>query len=433
MTQPVSVFLNSVSKQYQLGASHMSLREALSSGVRSLVPGRNGAEKNKTNLWALRDVSLEVHRGEAFGLIGPNGAGKTTILKILSRITRPTSGTFGVRGRLSALIELGAGFHPDLTGRENIYLNAAILGLSRAEVDKTLDRIVEFSGLERFIDTPVKRYSSGMYVRLGFSVAAHVEPDVLLVDEVLAVGDAQFRQRCAERISELRKAGTTIVFVAHNLYLVRSVCDTVAFVEGGRIKDQGDAITAINAYETWLQAQQASVRRGHRFATDGRLDLPSSVDILEVGIENGAGESAETVLSRDPVTIRVEFEARQPIVNPNVILRIVRADRVTCCMVRTAELGYELGELRGRGNVSLRFDPLQLVSGAYSVEARIIGEIDGVPLSVGHSPWFTVSGETLGHEESSGVFVPQVVWAGVEYPESSERRLVGENEQESGP
>ena len=427
MTQPVSVFLNSVSKQYQLGESHTSLRAALLSGVRSLIPGRNGPDRNKTTLWALRDVSFEVHRGEAFGLIGPNGAGKTSILKILSRVTRPTSGTFGVRGRLSALIDLGAGFHPDLTGRENIYLNAGILGLSRAEVEKAFDRIVEFSGLESFIDTPVKRYSSGMYVRLGFSVAAHVEPDVLLVDEVLAVGDAQFRQRCAGRISELRKAGTTIVFVAHNLYLVRSICDTVAFVEGGQIRHQGDAMTAINAYETWLQAQQASLRRGHRFGPDRRLESPSSVDILEVGIENGSGEAAETVLSRDPVTIKVEFEARQPVVSPNVVLRIVRADGVTCCMVRTAELEYELGELHGRGTVRLRFDPLHLVSGAYSVEARVIGEIDGVPLSVGHSPWFTVSGETLGYHESSGVFIPKVVWAGVEPPGPSGRRVVDED------
>lgn len=433
MSQPVCVFLKSVSKQYQLGASVTSLRGAISTGVRNLVSGRNGARESGASLWALRDVSFEVHRGEAFGLIGPNGAGKTTVLKILSRVTRPTSGTFGVRGRLSALIELGAGFHPDLTGRENIYLNAGILGLTRSEVDETFDRIVDFSGLERFIDTPVKRYSSGMYVRLGFSVAAHVEPDVLLVDEVLAVGDAQFRQRCAARISDLRKAGTTIIFVAHNLYLVRSVCDTVAFVEGGRIKEQGDAITAINAYEKWLQTQQASVRGGRRFVSDGRLDLPSSVDILQVGIENGLGESVEMVSSRDPVTIKVEFEAREPIANPNVVMRIVRADGVTCCMVRTAELGHDLGELYGRGSIGLRFDPLQLVSGAYSVEARITGEIDGVPLSVGHSPWFTVSGETLGFQESSGVYVPKVVWAGVAHQESSGERMLGEDMQEPRP
>jgi energy-coupling factor transporter ATP-binding protein EcfA2 len=329
-------------------------------------------------------------------------------------------------------IELGAGMHRDLSGRENIYLNAGILGLSRAQVDQELDRIVDFSGLEKFIDTPVKRYSSGMYVRLGFSVAAHVEPDVLLVDEVLAVGDAQFRQKCAERIGELREAGTTIVFVAHNLYLVRSVCDTVAFVEGGRIQEQGDAVTAISAYESWLQAQQASVRGGHRFAVDGRLELPSSVDIHQVTIENGRGEKVDTVASRDSVTVRVEFEADQPIANPNVILRIVRADGVTCSMARTAELGYELGELRGRGSVCVQYDPRQLISGAYSVEAGIAGELGGVPLSVGHSPWVTVAGETLACQESSGVFVPSVVWARVEQSGQPGKRRVGKDEQEAG-
>lgn len=361
MTKQIAVFLESVSKRYRLGASHTSLREAISAGVQRLFPGRNGSRSERGEVWALRDVSLEVPRGQAFGLIGPNGAGKTTILKILSRITRPTSGSFGLRGRVSALIELGAGFHPDLTGRENIYLNAGILGLSRNEVDREFHRIVDFSGLESFIDTPVKRYSSGMYVRLGFSVAAHVEPDVLLVDEVLAVGDAQFRQKCAERISELRSIGTTIIFVAHNLYLVRSVCDTVAFLERGQVQEYGDTVNVINAYEAWLQSQQITTTDNRRFSPDGRLDQPSTIDILEVDIEDGGGSAASTVLADDPITIRVQYEARKPLPNPNMIIRIVRSDGVTCCMVRTSDFGYEMDQLIGRGVFKLRIDPIQLV------------------------------------------------------------------------
>ena len=198
---------------------------------------------------------MDIEPGAALGLVGPNGSGKTTSLKLLSRITFPSAGRVHINGRISALIELGAGFHPDLTGRENVYLNGTILGMKKHEIDKRFDQIVDFSGIERFIDTPVKRYSSGMYVRLGFSVAAHVEPDVLLVDEVLAVGDAQFRQKCARRIEELQSIGTTIVFVAHNLYLVRSVCDQAVFLLKGQVQQQGTVDDVLNRYENWLIEQ----------------------------------------------------------------------------------------------------------------------------------------------------------------------------------
>ncbi len=199
--------------------------------------------------WAVRDVSFEVKRGETLGIIGHNGAGKSTILKLLANITTPTSGEISINGRLSALIEVGSGFHPELTGRENIYLNGSILGMRRREITEKLVRIVDFAGIQQFLDTPVKRFSSGMYVRLGFSIAAHLDPDILLLDEVLAVGDASFQSKCLQRISELKQAGTTIVFISHDLGAVERVCDRVLLMKGGRIVKSGSAREVINAYE----------------------------------------------------------------------------------------------------------------------------------------------------------------------------------------
>jgi len=277
-----AVRFENVSKRYELGTGQASLKRLVTKPIKRLIGRKNKLHPSQV-LWALRDVSFAVEPGSALGLVGPNGSGKTTSLKLLSKITFPTSGKIDVNGRISALIELGAGFHPDLTGRENVYLNGTILGMKRQEIDERFDQIVEFSGLERFIDTPVKRYSSGMYVRLGFSVAAHVEPDVLLVDEVLAVGDAQFRQKCAQRIEELQKIGTTIVFVAHNLYLVRSVCDKAVFLLNGETQQMGDVDDVISSYENWLFEQRQEPGRharqyGRRFKRRGyhrhRTDQP---------------------------------------------------------------------------------------------------------------------------------------------------------------
>jgi ABC-type polysaccharide/polyol phosphate transport system ATPase subunit len=400
-----------VSKTYRLGESRRSLREAVYTMVRSLVsPGSNSEE---SILWALRGVSFDVAIGEALGLIGPNGAGKTTILKLLSNITQPTYGRIHVNGRISALIELGAGFHPDLTGRENIYLNAAILGLSRREVDRLFDQIVAFSGLERFIDTPVKRYSSGMYVRLGFSVAAHVEPDILLVDEVLAVGDSQFRQRCARRIEKLRGLGTTIVFVSHNLPLLRSVCDTAIFLADGQIQAQGDVVDVITAYETHLHQMQTAI--APELAFDGSESLDSSsVEISQIEIRGLSGDRVDGLSPTDAAEVRVHFWAREPVREPNLVVRIVRADGVTCCMIRTGDGGCALDDLDGQGVISVGIDPLQLTGGAYLIDARLTGALDGLPLAHRHSQWFQVTGFSLDPSETGGVFVPHIAWTRVE-------------------
>jgi lipopolysaccharide transport system ATP-binding protein len=234
-------------KQYQLGEVGSDLLyERLMKWVKNPLAG-NGSRKPET-IWALKDVCLDVEEGEVLGIIGRNGAGKSTLLKLLSRITYPTSGTIKVNGRIAALLEVGTGFHGDLTGRENILLNGAILGMARKEIERKLDAIVSFAGVEKFLDTPVKRYSSGMFLRLGFAVAAHLEPDVLLVDEVLAVGDAAFQKKCLNAMDEMRSGGRTVVFVSHNMAAVENLCSRAVWIDDGQIRMDGRPKEVIEAY-----------------------------------------------------------------------------------------------------------------------------------------------------------------------------------------
>src|SRR3984957_15996812 len=233
MAEPRVVF-DHVWKQFARGERHDSLRDLVPNLIRRVTRRRGADADEQDAFWALQDVSFEVRPGEALGIIGRNGAGKSTILKLLTRILKPTRGTRTLSGRTGALIEVAAGFHPDLTGRENVYLQGAIMGMRRAEITAHFDEIVSFAGLESFIDTPVKRYSSGMNARLGFSIAAHLDPDVLLIDEVLAVGDMAFQEKCQARMKEFRVKGVAIVFVSHHLPAVARLCNRVLLLEGGR-------------------------------------------------------------------------------------------------------------------------------------------------------------------------------------------------------
>ncbi|MCB8927431.1 MAG: ABC transporter ATP-binding protein [Ardenticatenaceae bacterium] len=405
-----AVRFENVTKRYELGTGQTSIKRLL----KKPFSKNKGVPENQI-LWALKDVNFSIEPGSALGLVGPNGSGKTTSLKLLSKITFPTSGKVHINGRISALIELGAGFHPDLTGRENVYLNGTILGMKKEEIDKRFDQIVEFSGIERFIDTPVKRYSSGMYVRLGFSVAAHVEPDVLLVDEVLAVGDAQFRQKCARRIEELQALGTTIVFVAHNLYLVRSVCDKAVFLLKGQVQQQGDVDEVLNNYENWLIEQQIKQGGAPAAAMRGKTQGHSQdVSIQEIEMRNLTSGSNENFNYDDPAEIRVHYKTTQPISKPNLVVRITRADGATAAMIRTADYGLHLDDLEGEGVISLKMDQIQLATGGYVLNVSLLGPIDGVALAWGNSRWVQVSGISLGHEESSGMFVPNIASAEVQ-------------------
>jgi homopolymeric O-antigen transport system ATP-binding protein len=264
----IDIRVEGLSKQYKIGVArrHDSIKELLGDSIRGRWASRR-ADPESDVLWALRDVSFTVGVGEVVGIVGGNGAGKSTLLKIISRITHPTEGSVELYGRVSCLLEVGTGFHPELTGRENIYLNSAILGMSRAQTRRKFDEIVAFSGVEKFLDTPVKRYSSGMYVRLAFAVAGHQDPEILIVDEVLAVGDAEFQIRCLAKIEEIVREGRTVLFVSHNLSTVHSLCRRVIFLRNGRIAFDGNASEAVASY---LGSIEESLTLGLSHRTDRR-------------------------------------------------------------------------------------------------------------------------------------------------------------------
>jgi lipopolysaccharide transport system ATP-binding protein len=301
----VAIEAHNLSKRYRLGemqAAYGTLRESLSHLGKRLVRREHRSHK-RDDIWALRDVSFQVEEGEVLGVIGRNGAGKSTLLKLLTRITTPTSGRAEIRGRVGSLLEVGTGFHPELTGRENIYLNGAILGMKRREIEQRFDAMVEFSGVEKFIDTPVKRYSSGMYVRLAFSVAAHLEPEIMLVDEVLSVGDAEFQRRCLGRMEELGSAGRTVVFVSHQLPAIAQLCDRAIQINGGQIVYEGPPAEAIANY--LQQTHSAGTER----AWDTEESAPGDdlVRILSVRVLPHEGMPPGILDVRRPVGIETIF------------------------------------------------------------------------------------------------------------------------------
>lgn len=356
-----------VSKVYRIGAQERALRHALPRLARSLL-GRGGTPEGEL-LWALREVSFEVEKGEALGIIGPNGAGKTTTLKLLSRITQPTSGRIEVNGRVSALIELGAGFHPDLTGRENIFLNAAILGLSRQETARRLDSIIAFSGLERFIDTPVKRYSSGMYVRLGFAVAAHTMPDLLLVDEVLAVGDAPFQAKCLAKIKELQDNGASIILVSHQLANVQRVCSRALLLNKGVVAIQGKTEEVISHYYQSLQRDQAIA--GAQEEWPERTSERGIVSISRVMVLDDQLRERRDFNFGEDVVLRMTFYAQTRVDSPVFSISVRSTDGEVYTGYVTKFDGVEVASIQGEGQVDLVLSGAGLGAGTYEVNAGI--------------------------------------------------------------
>ncbi len=298
--------VENLSKEYVIGgrtAQADTLREQVASIFRpSALRGRDREKSRQERFWALKDVSFDVAPGEVVGIIGRNGAGKSTLLKILSRITEPTTGRAELYGRVSSLLEVGTGFHPELSGRENVFLNGALLGMSRREIADKFDEIVAFSEIERFIDTPVKRYSSGMYVRLAFAVAAHLEPEILIVDEVLAVGDASFQKKCVGKMEDIGREGRTILFVSHNLSAVKSLCSRAILLQNGKNHFDGDVFAAVSRYIRRDSADVGVVG----WSAENAPSL-SSARLMEVGIL-GAGDTPGTDLSTEhPIRIYVRF------------------------------------------------------------------------------------------------------------------------------
>jgi ABC-2 type transport system ATP-binding protein len=313
------------------------------------------------DFWALRDVSFEVYEGETFALIGENGSGKSTMLKCLTRILRPNQGTVNINGKVSALLELGAGFHPELTGRENVFLNGAILGLSQKELRRRFDEIVDFAGIGAFIDEPVKNYSSGMYVRLGFSVAINVDPDILLVDEVLAVGDESFQRKCNEKFAELRNQGKTIVLVTHGLGIVQNLCNRAAWFSHGHLMQVGRPRDVIEAYTETVQVDRQVDEHGRaRWGSgEGR--------IVAVELVDAAGRPVKRVYSGAPAGFRLHYEMQQAIERPVFGVSIHTIDGFEVSTLRSRDVDCVPEKLNGTGYVQVTFDPVRLLPGTYDV------------------------------------------------------------------
>jgi len=354
---------NGVSKRFTL---HHERARSFQDLALSLVRRDNSSREE---FWALRDVSFSVEQGETVGLIGPNGAGKSTVLKLISRIIEPTSGQIEVNGRVGALLELGAGFHPDLSGRENIYLNGSILGLSRAQIQRKLDAIIKFAELERFIDVPVKHYSSGMYVRLGFSIAVNTEPDILLVDEVLAVGDAAFQRKCLDRINHMRRKGVTIFFVSHSAEMVRTICPRAVWLDNGRVVSDGSAEAVVARYLDHSWASESG-RLGPEAGNERRWGS-GKVRIVGVRLLDGRGQEERLFRVGKPLTVEIRYRAERCVERPVFGLAIHRSDGTHVTGPNTQFAGYEIPQIEGEGMVQYTVPCLPLLEGAYYLSVAV--------------------------------------------------------------
>jgi lipopolysaccharide transport system ATP-binding protein len=363
-----AITVSGLSKRYHIGErprAYRTLRETLSDALTApirRIRSRNGNHGDKNFIWALRDISIEIDRGEVMGVIGRNGAGKSTLLKILSRITEPTGGSAEIRGRIACLLEVGTGFHPELTGRENIALSGAILGMKRSEIDHKFDQMVAFAEIEKFIDTPVKHYSSGMYLRLAFSVAAHLEPDILLVDEVLAVGDAAFQKKCIGKMGDVAADGRTVLFVSHNLAAMKELCSSAIVLSDGAIEFRGDVVEAIACY-TGGMSEGAHISLASTSGWRGVLVEGQQHDGLSTSIECGQSFSAEAILD-----LGADFSGGELY----CILNDALGDPIIHQRVKSNELWSNSAQVR-RYRVRVELPPLWLAPGVYTVYFKLIG------------------------------------------------------------
>jgi ABC-type polysaccharide/polyol phosphate transport system ATPase subunit len=377
MIEPAIRF-EEVWKQYKISGSHYrSIREdaarvgkLLARSASRLVGVKVEGPQPRPTFWALKALQLQIQPGERIGIIGPNGAGKTTALRIMARITSATRGRVRTRGKIGALIAVGAGIHPELTGTENIFLYGSIMGLKRAEIRAKFDRIVAFAGVEEFLETPLKYYSSGMRVRLGFAVAVHVDPEIMLVDEVLSVGDYAFQRNCLEKIDELGRNGCTIVFVSHDLYSVKQVCSRVAFLNHGELLYDGDPQEAVNRYLDMARDGRAGLGgatpTGHGVRWGSFEATIEKVDLLD-----SQGLPAEKIECGEALTVDIHYHSGQPVETPSFAVNIKRNDGLIMCGSVASWEGARLPQMLGRGAVRLTFERLDLAPGSYTVTVSL--------------------------------------------------------------
>jgi lipopolysaccharide transport system ATP-binding protein len=384
-----AISIQNIGKRYTIGQRKPGadgMRHALEGAMRTPIrwlKSRQQTKLKQVDVWALRGVSLDIKRGEVVGIIGANGAGKSTLLKLLSRITVPTEGRFVVNGRTASLLEVGTGFHQELTGRENIFLNGAILGMTRAEIMSKFDEIVEFSEIEDFLDTPVKRYSSGMYVRLAFAVAAHLEPEILIVDEVLAVGDAAFQNKCLGKMSTIAQSGRTVLFVSHNMEAVRNLCQRGIWIKDGKVYRDGNVEEVADEYF-------------HSFAKEAVFFCSNpeyGLTIKNVVLKNDRGEASRQFRPGDDLIVEISYEAQKRITRPIIALGVLGING-SCFTANMLLDGHRPDYLMGTGRISCRFRGIPLLPQSYAIKMRVQGA-DVSELIVGYQDvaFFDVVGD----------------------------------------
>ena len=384
MSLPAIEFDN-VSKRYVLRHENTGyLKDRMTGALQRLNPLARKRERIEhhtvEDFWALKDVSFSIQPGESVGIVGPNGSGKSTTLKILAGVTRQTSGRAAVNGKLGALIEVGAGFHPELSGRENVYLNGSILGMKKAEIRQKFDAIVAFAEVEKFIDTPVKHYSSGMYVRLGFSIAVHNEPEILLVDEILAVGDLSFQRKCFDKMQELKASGRTFVLISHSMPQIASLCDRAIMLNHGKLVADGLAAEVAKTY-----VEEADTHSGKLVITGGA----AGVDITNVRLLNGSGKPTVQLKMGEPMTFEIEYCASQQITDCFFSIHIDRG-QLRIYDSSTRAVGIRLDTLTGKGVLRCHIPPLPMVANSYGVQAVIYSADERSLAHVRYPHMFTV-------------------------------------------
>jgi len=386
------VIVENIWKTFRKGESATTLRDAVAGLFRRPVK-----KENAQDFQALQNISFHLKRGEALGIIGPNGAGKSTLLKVLAKVLKPDQGTVAINGRLSALIEITAGFHPDLTGRENIFLQGAVLGMSRKHIQSKLDAIVDFSGVRDFIDTPVKRYSSGMYVRLGFAVAAHIDPEILLIDEVLAVGDLSFQKKCLERITEMKNQGTAIIFISHNLDLVGRLCDKTFYLNHGKIMSQGPTQEVLRKYQNDMLGGLVTKKTSSAEKAGGKA---KDVAIYDVRFLNQNDHDSTSFEMSAPMKVQIKYRAQKEIESPCFGIGIFTADGIHCVGGGSTWDGCSIPSIKGEGMVEIAFPSLSLAPGLYLAEVSVWDKNVLIPFDYhqkAYSFQVTSNRETRGH------------------------------------
>jgi lipopolysaccharide transport system ATP-binding protein len=396
-----AIRIHHLGKRYRIGEMerYKTLRDTMTvaainaaKGIASPFRKKNSAEtapSRRPYIWALKDVSFDIFHGDAVGIIGPNGAGKSTLLKLLSRITEPTEGQAEIYGRIGSLLEVGTGFHPELTGRENIYMSGAVLGMRRAEIDRKFDDILAFAELEKFVDTPVKRFSSGMFVRLAFAVAANLETEILLVDEVLSVGDSAFQQKSLKRMQELTQEGRTILFVSHNLATIQSLCDRAILLSRGHVVADGEPFSVIDFYQTMARTRPEGAGSIAQ-SSDGKVELVA-VDFLDT-----KGAHLDNVFCGQDVSLRLLFNAKEDIGQAVVNVGIENSLGIRVALLSNLLVGQDLVLRGSQTEILCRIPTLPLAPGEYSMSVKLSGSLGPLISAPNSVPFRVETGDFFG-------------------------------------